>query len=548
MKFGVYEEDFGFWNKDEKITELEGNVKSDGTVITSQTWEASIQPGETGNQSEYYIKYIKYETTPGEYQVIKINDSPMLYVPHKTLVVGIAREETRKEYGIDFNLGADAISGTPTLKNVCDAKAKGTFCFKNKSHTVKIFMLPGPIAKSDPLVRISIVYPDRLHPKPDDWHFIFEPYNGNFEDCGEDTCTVWLPEWHPEGDGDELEPVMLDLRIESHDDGGFVPFLIRAEIVEPKPETPIVVMTPVYAIIAEGQNFILSEEFFEPPQIQPELFASETQQCIAGAILGEHSDIGSWLDFLSLFFIEQLGHEIYLEAIPESETIVSMLKNDEIDFALMSFSDFYDNRTSLNVTPLLLPSYEEVGSYYRGAFIVRADFGAQSFEDLEGSVFAYTVSSSYYGYHMPRAVLANTGYDLNAFFYDVISVGYSPHDMIMALLNGDADVGVIWAGEGTDARIMVENEIPDVWDATDILEYTPWIPNNVIVANENLPEVQLVNIQNAFIEASMDEGGQEALYGLYEIVALAEPDDRFWDAIDWLEYAEELDYEIGEWP
>ena len=310
VKFGVYEEDFGFWNKDEKITELEGNVKSDGTVITSQTWEASIQPGETGNQSEYYIKYIKYEITPGEYQVIKINDSPMLYVPHKTLVVGIAREETRKEYGIDFNLGADAISGTPTLKNVCDAKAKGTFCFKNKSHTVKIFMLPGPIAKSDPLVRISIVYPDRLHPKPDDWHFIFEPYNGNFEDCGEDTCTVWLPEWHPEGDGDELEPVMLDLRIESHDDGGFVPFLIRAEIVEPKPETPIVVMTPVYAIIAEGQNFILSEEFFEPPQIQPELFASETQQCIAGAILGEHSDIGSWLDFLSLFFIEQLGHEI----------------------------------------------------------------------------------------------------------------------------------------------------------------------------------------------------------------------------------------------
>jgi len=167
------------------------------------------------------------------------------------------------------------------------------------------------------------------------------------------------------------------------------------------------------------------------------------------------------------------GHEIYLEAIPESETIVSMLKNDEIDFALMSFSDFYDNRTSLNVTPLLLPSYEEAGSYYRGAFIVRADFGAQSFEDLEGSVFAYTVSSSYYGYHMPRAVLANTGYDLNAFFYDVISVGYSPHDMIMALLNGDADVGVIWADEGTDARIMVENEIPDVWDATDILEYTP---------------------------------------------------------------------------
>jgi ABC-type phosphate/phosphonate transport system substrate-binding protein len=115
-------------------------------------------------------------------------------------------------------------------------------------------------------------------------------------------------------------------------------------------------------------------------------------------------------------------------------------------------------------------------------------------------------------------------------------------------LNQDVDAGVIWSDEITDARSEIEADVPDIWDLTTIIETEPWIPNSVLIVRGDLPTETQTTIQEAFLAAAQDPSGQEALYGIYQIVDLTPPDERFLDAIEWLDYAFELEVDLGGWP
>lgn len=276
---------------------------------------------------------------------------------------------------------------------------------------------------------------------------------------------------------------------------------------------------------------------------------SITRESLSGAVFDD-GHLGGDLDLLGGLLSDWYGGEVSLEAVSNADIILAMLQADELDFALFSFADYVPEQDGVPLVPLLLPAYEGGSPYYRGAFIVRSGFGAYSLEDLEGVPMAYAYQEGYYNCWMPRAMLASLGYDPNTFFSDVLPGGNSPAELYTALLDGDVDVGITWADEETDGRSSVDGEFPDIWDTTEVVAYTPWIPNFVLFAREDLMEEDRAALRTAFLDLIMDDNGQDALFDVAGIIGLEEPDHRYWEAIELLGdyWYIELDYDLGGWP
>lgn len=274
---------------------------------------------------------------------------------------------------------------------------------------------------------------------------------------------------------------------------------------------------------------------------------SITRESLSGAVFDD-GHLGGDLDLLGGLLSEGYGGEVSLAAVSNTENILAMLRAEELDFALFSFADYVLERDAVHLVPLLLPAYEGGSPYYRGAFIVRSGFGAYSLQDLEGTRMAYAYLEGFYNCWMPRAMLTDLGYDPDAFFSDVLPGGNSPRELFTALLDGDVDVGITWADEETDGRSSVDGEFPDIWDTTEVVAYTPWIPNFVLFAREDLMEEDRAALRTAFLDLIMDDDGQDALYAVTGIIALEEPDARYWEAIELLASAFELEIDLGGWP
>jgi ABC-type phosphate/phosphonate transport system substrate-binding protein len=279
----------------------------------------------------------------------------------------------------------------------------------------------------------------------------------------------------------------------------------------------------------------------------PDLSATQAARCeIRGAFVDIPSaDIYQGVDALAQLLQEELDCEPEMTMI-DAEALPLVFLAGEADFALIFFSDYHRLDDEVPFEPLLVPSFLEAPAYFRSAFIVLGDDSARSLADAQGMSFGY-VRGSTYGYYMPRAMLADAGYDVNDFFSSTTAIGGSSLDTLNVLLDGDIEIGIIWAEEDRDARDAVEDVIPGVTEAVRILEYSPWIPNRVVVVRDDMPQDERQALAEALIAISLTDDGQAALNGIFSIDAFEAPDDRFWTAVEMMDLAEQLEDTIGPW-
>jgi phosphonate transport system substrate-binding protein len=161
---------------------------------------------------------------------------------------------------------------------------------------------------------------------------------------------------------------------------------------------------------------------------------------------------------------------------------------------------------------------------YAGQIIVRADSGIETLQDLEGKVMCWVDPASTSGYIIPRIMLAAEGVDPDTAFSETIEAG-SHNNVVTQVYNGDCDAGATFA----DARTSVEEELPDVLEQVVVLATTPDIPNDSVSFTSDFPAEMRDSIVNALLEISASTEGQEALNTLYNIEALVESDDSFYD-------------------
>ena len=163
-------------------------------------------------------------------------------------------------------------------------------------------------------------------------------------------------------------------------------------------------------------------------------------------------------------------------------------------------------------------------STYQGQFIVRADSGIETLQDLEGKVMCWVDPNSTSGYIIPRITLAAEGIDPDTAFSRTLEAG-SHNNVVIQVYNGECDAGVTYV----DARSAVEADFPDVNEQVAILATTGDIPNDSVSFIEDFPADMRQQIVDALLDFASTEEGVAALENLYSISGLQAAEDSFYD-------------------
>jgi phosphonate transport system substrate-binding protein len=161
---------------------------------------------------------------------------------------------------------------------------------------------------------------------------------------------------------------------------------------------------------------------------------------------------------------------------------------------------------------------------YNGQFLVHADSGLQSLEDLNGKTFCRPDPLSTSGWVIPSIMLRGAGVDPDTGLARVVDAG--SHDGVAAAVyNGDCDVGATYV----DARSTIEEDYPDVMEKTVVIAVEPDIPNDGVQFVKDFDEEKRSEIVQALLAIAQTEEGVEALDTAYSWQELIEADDSFYD-------------------
>lgn len=175
---------------------------------------------------------------------------------------------------------------------------------------------------------------------------------------------------------------------------------------------------------------------------------------------------------------------------------------------------------------------DELVDFYKSMIIVKKDSDIQKLEDLKGRKMGYQNVTSSAGYVWPAGKMMEEGLDP---LEDVEAITLKGHDQaVLAVLNGDVDAAAIFQ----DARNIVKNDYPTVFEDTRVLTYTEPIPNDTIAVRSDMDQAWIKKIQDAFIDIANDEEGRSIVREIYSHEGYTKSEDSVFDIVR--EYGEKV--------
>jgi phosphonate transport system substrate-binding protein len=189
--------------------------------------------------------------------------------------------------------------------------------------------------------------------------------------------------------------------------------------------------------------------------------------------------------------------------------------------ALATFS--YILASEKGCADVALVSTRYGAAFYNGQFIVRADSGLETLEDLAGTDMCRPYPLSTSGDIIPGIMLKGVGVDMAA-MNQIIDTG-SHEASAVAVFNGDCD----WAATYIDARTREEENYPTIMDETVVIAVEPDIPNDGIQFHPDFPADLRAQLVEVFLGMFETEEGIAAMDEAYQWGGLEEHDDTFYD-------------------
>ncbi|MEN1968343.1 phosphate/phosphite/phosphonate ABC transporter substrate-binding protein [Lentibacillus sp. N15] len=179
---------------------------------------------------------------------------------------------------------------------------------------------------------------------------------------------------------------------------------------------------------------------------------------------------------------------------------------------------------------------DDLVEYYYSGLLTKKDADINSLEDLKGKTIGWQAPTSSAGYVWSAVEMKKEGIDAQK---DVQGVQLQGHDKgVTAVLNGDVDAAAIFI----DARNIVKEEFPDVFDKTKIVYTTEKIPNDTVSVRPDMSDEWKDKIADAFIEIGEDPEGQKIIEDIYTHVGYKKSKDSNFDIVR--EYSDKVE-EIG---
>lgn len=222
--------------------------------------------------------------------------------------------------------------------------------------------------------------------------------------------------------------------------------------------------------------------------------------------------------------------------------VVESLGTEKVDFAFINTFGYLLANDRYGAQALL-KAKRHGHTTYNGQIIVRSDSGIKTLADLNGKKIAFTDPASTSGHILAKKLF------LDNKVRPAEEVFAGKHDVVVSMVyQGQVDAGATYhspkdpSGKIMDARSRVLTQFPDVESKVKILELTPSIPNDPIVARKGLTEEMKSRVKNAFLVCVKEH--TDAFKGVNNSTDLAEVSDSEYDTLR--ETVKQLKLNIGE--
>jgi phosphonate transport system substrate-binding protein len=200
-----------------------------------------------------------------------------------------------------------------------------------------------------------------------------------------------------------------------------------------------------------------------------------------------------------------------------------LLRHGQVDLAIICTGAYLS--ASTEKTPLeviAVPVYAE-GPVYHSFFLVGAQSGIESLEQLRGRRFAFSDPLSLSGRYYPLYALLDRGLDPGTFFSET-TFTYSHDGNMRAVLDGIVDAAAV-------DSLVYEFDVrrnPDLAKRLRIIHRSPPLGVSPFVVPKSLDADLRLSLQEALFSATDDPQGQRALSEL-TIERFAAPQSGLYD-------------------
>jgi phosphonate transport system substrate-binding protein len=240
---------------------------------------------------------------------------------------------------------------------------------------------------------------------------------------------------------------------------------------------------------------------------------------------------------------EELDIDVEVSVSTNYTTVVEAMASGQVDVGFLPPNAYVQAHDEQEAAEVILQAQrygvnedgsptEDLVDFYLSMFITSADSEIETVADLEGKTIALQDFTSSAGYVWPAAALMDEGIDPLTDINPLILQG---HDAaVTAVLNGEADAAAIFQ----DARNVVVNDFPDVFEETKVIAFTEEIPNDTISVRPDMTDEWKERIQQAFINIGESEEGKEIIRDIYTHEGYVESEDGNFEIVR--EYADRV--------
>lgn len=257
--------------------------------------------------------------------------------------------------------------------------------------------------------------------------------------------------------------------------------------------------------------------------------ASKPEKLVMGFVPSQDSDkIADTVAPLAEKLSEELGIEVEGKVMTNYTALVEAMGSNEVQIGFIpAFAYVLANEK--HGVEVVLKSERYGSGTYKAQYLVKADSGIETLEDLKGKTWAYPDPTSTSGYLFPASELMEEFKVENVeteFFSEAIQAG--GHDgAALAVLEGQADVATTF----DDVRGQLEEEYPEIMDELKVLGYTQEIPNDTISLTKELDDELKTKIKETFLAFNDDEEMIKIMNEVYSWDAIIEAEDSEYEIV-----------------
>ena len=192
---------------------------------------------------------------------------------------------------------------------------------------------------------------------------------------------------------------------------------------------------------------------------------------------------------------ERTGLNFTIVMLPSYDEVINEISKGNVQFGSLNAVAYLKLLDTGTKVKYIATSIRDFGDYdrdfYYGYIITHKDSGVNVFMDLRDKVFGFVDKTSGSGYKMPIAYMKGLNLNPDTFFKKYFFLG--DHDeVIKAVANKQIDAGATWEA----SYLMNEKKFGHIFK---IIQRSPPIPNDVWVLSNNIPDSVVSSLKEALL-------------------------------------------------